>query len=147
MSTEQFRKVGAGYFIESDGEVLLLLRGRDSNNPHTWGIPGGNLEENETAIEGALREAREEIGIDMSSYIPMSEIRTIRGKRLDKLFTVFVVRISTEEKKNFIPVLNDEHEEYRWWKFDEISSSPDLHSVVDVLVNEHHEELTNALAS
>ncbi len=147
MSSDQYSKIGAGFFTVSDGEVLLLLRGEDSGNPFTWGIPGGNLEENEEAIEGALREAREELGQDMPNYTVKGEIRTIRGKRLDKLFTVFVVEISPEDKKNFVPILNDEHVEYRWFSLGNISSVPDLHPVVDLVVNKHHEELINALAS
>ena len=46
----------------SGSEVLLLLRNSRHNN-NTWGLPGGNVEDDDTdLLVTAKREAREEMG-------------------------------------------------------------------------------------
>jgi 8-oxo-dGTP diphosphatase len=55
----------AGCVIKSrDGDILLLHRNTDTH-VH-WELPGGKLEKNESPEEAATREAREELGIDVS---------------------------------------------------------------------------------
>jgi 8-oxo-dGTP pyrophosphatase MutT (NUDIX family) len=52
-------------FVAPDGEVLLLRRsGEEENYAGHWALPGGKAEEGETAEDAAIREAREECGID-----------------------------------------------------------------------------------
>lgn len=81
----RIRGSGDGFVVVADGTVRwgrfgaagLLLRHRDAGGDAwyflarraavthqggTWAIPGGALDEGEDAIEGALREFREEIG-------------------------------------------------------------------------------------
>lgn len=45
-------------------EVLLQHRALWSDQGGTWGIPGGALRKGEKALDGALREAEEEAGVD-----------------------------------------------------------------------------------
>lgn len=45
---------------------MLLVRGSGGK----WSFPKGRRRENETSIEGALREAREEAGLDLSGRNP-----------------------------------------------------------------------------
>lgn len=44
-------------------EVILQLRAQWSMSGGTWGVPGGAIDYDETPIQGALREAREEAGL------------------------------------------------------------------------------------
>ncbi|MBU4214901.1 MAG: NUDIX domain-containing protein [Actinobacteria bacterium] len=44
--------------------VLLQHRALWSDQGGTWGVPGGAREPGETAVQGALREAAEEAGVD-----------------------------------------------------------------------------------
>jgi 8-oxo-dGTP diphosphatase len=55
--------VGAGVF-GAGNEILLIKRGKA---PHygRWMVPGGTLEWGETLEEAAIREVREETGIDI----------------------------------------------------------------------------------
>lgn len=46
-----------------DGEVLLIRRGREPRMGE-WSLPGGRIEPGERAVEAALRELREETGVE-----------------------------------------------------------------------------------
>lgn len=51
--------------IERDGKVLLMKRAEDQSSGGRWNFPGGKIEENESPREAALREVREETGLDV----------------------------------------------------------------------------------
>lgn len=54
--------VAAGGFVENaDGEILLVKTRRDGH----WVFPGGQVEVGENLIDGAIREVKEESGIDV----------------------------------------------------------------------------------
>lgn len=54
----------AGIWLRCGGLVLLHLRAAGTQHAGTWGIPGGAREPGETAVDAAVRELREESGID-----------------------------------------------------------------------------------
>ena len=57
--------LGAAGLCLCDGHaVLLVQRSAHGDNPGTWALPGGALEPGETPEQAALREAREETGLD-----------------------------------------------------------------------------------
>jgi len=56
--------VGVGVVIVQDGKVLVVQRGREPA-AGTWAFPGGRLELGETLAEAAVREAREETGLEI----------------------------------------------------------------------------------
>jgi ADP-ribose pyrophosphatase YjhB (NUDIX family) len=49
--------------IFRDGRVLIVERGKGAP-PGTWSLPGGHIEPGETARAAALREVKEETGVD-----------------------------------------------------------------------------------
>lgn len=53
----------AGLLVVADGAVLLQHRAPWSHEGDTWGVPGGARDSGESAVEAALREAREETGL------------------------------------------------------------------------------------
>src|SRR5687768_17891693 len=58
-------QIGANCVVERDGAVLLIRLNygpRDGN----WALPGGLVEEDETAEHAAIRETREETGFDVA---------------------------------------------------------------------------------
>jgi 8-oxo-dGTP diphosphatase len=56
-------KVGAGTLITKDNRLLLLRRAHDPWSGH-WNLPAGYLEADESPVEAALRETREETGLE-----------------------------------------------------------------------------------
>ena len=59
-------KPTAGVLLVREGRVLLVRRGAEPGMGR-WDIPGGFLEENETPEDGAVREIREELGLDLEA--------------------------------------------------------------------------------
>lgn len=94
--------IAAGFLIKSHGKYLLGHVTQNESyvyNPtdRLWTIPKGVLNEGETLLECAIRETREETGLDVSQFFPMCGISA-----LDPNFT-----ISTKYKTNHIFLLND----------------------------------------
>ncbi len=54
----------SGAIIELDGKIALIKRVR--NNHEDYVIPGGGIEEGETPEDAAIREVKEELGIDIA---------------------------------------------------------------------------------
>ena len=67
------RAGAAGLLLHRDGpagrEVLLQHRARWSHHGGTWGTPGGALHHGESPQTGALREVREELGLDPADVV------------------------------------------------------------------------------
>jgi 8-oxo-dGTP pyrophosphatase MutT (NUDIX family) len=54
-------KVGAIVAIIDDGKILMTLR----SDFEVWCLPGGHTDEGESVAETAVREAKEEVGLDV----------------------------------------------------------------------------------
>lgn len=139
-------KLGAGIMLLSRGEVLLLLRNSTHNN-NTWGLPGGNAdpEDGGQLAVTAQREAIEEMG-SMPPFVPAGQIHTIRGKKDDKHYTVFLCAVTDEVKKAFVPALNYEHSAWRWFSLEEAFMRLDLHPVVERIFRKTHRQQVLAAA-
>jgi 8-oxo-dGTP pyrophosphatase MutT (NUDIX family) len=53
--------------IESAGVVLTKRAPRMRAHPGQWALPGGRIDTGETAVEAALRELQEELGLDVDA--------------------------------------------------------------------------------
>lgn len=66
--------------FEEGGETHVVLTRRSLTLRHHRGeiaLPGGRCEDDETAVETALREAREEVGLDPSTITPLAWLSPI----------------------------------------------------------------------
>jgi 8-oxo-dGTP pyrophosphatase MutT (NUDIX family) len=95
---------GLFFYSKNTGRFLYLLRS-DAN--HSWGVPGGKVEEDETLFEGLERECMEEIG-----YFPKDAKLIPIQKFVNNTFTYHTFFCSVDDE--FIPILNDEHIGYAW---------------------------------
>lgn len=83
------------------------------------------------ASAAAHREASEEMGA-LPEYEVKGEIRTVRGKRGQKHYTVFVAEVSPAVRAAWSPALNREHSSFRWWPLGGARNAA-LHPVVERL--------------
>ncbi len=59
-------KLAVAVVIERDGRFLLGQRGAGTRGAGKWGFPAGFVDRGEVVEEAAVREAREEIGLDVT---------------------------------------------------------------------------------
>ncbi len=90
----------AGIMYVSGNSVLLLKRA-DSG---LWAFPGGKLEDGETPEQAAVRESREETGIEPGA---LEQIDSTGNGNVE--FTTYLSRIEQTD-----PTLNDEHTGFVW---------------------------------
>lgn len=69
----------AGLALVIRDEILLQHRAPWVHNGDTWGLPGGARDSHETVIECALREAKEEIGINGNHILPQEIFQVSHG--------------------------------------------------------------------
>ncbi len=82
--------VGVGAIVMRDGLVLLGKR-MGSHGAGTWALPGGHLEFGESAAACAVREVREETGLEIESITAgpyTSDVFASEGKHYITLFVV-----------------------------------------------------------
>jgi 8-oxo-dGTP pyrophosphatase MutT (NUDIX family) len=84
---------------------LVLTRRRDDLNSHAGQIsfPGGRQEINETAVQTALRETEEEIGVPASSITILGELTSIYIPPSDFEVHPFVGWVNGGERPSFVP--------------------------------------------
>lgn len=109
-------KRGAG-IIFTDGKQILLLQRANGEDKDTWGQPGGQVEDGETSIDAAIREAQEECGNFEGCRI--GEFEEIDG--LHRWMT-YIYKI----KQPFDCKLSNEHKAWKWFNFHELKYV-DLH--------------------
>lgn len=117
----------ASALIFSKDEKLLQVKNAEPDHgvyADAWVIPGGGIEDGETAEQAVVREVMEEIGLDISS-VPTKLVWTGTGQSTRKLKTTgeeilvdmsfknFDVRLDQDAKDvELIP--SDEHKEFLW---------------------------------
>ena len=115
--------VGAVVFDEA-GRILLVLR---ANEPArgTWSLPGGRVELDESAADAAVREVKEETGIDV---VIRREVGTV--KRDAPQGGTYVIRdFLADPVGSLVPIAADDALGAAWFALDEVvglSTSPGL---------------------
>jgi mutator protein MutT len=123
----------AGCYCEFEDKILLLKRHPKKPAGHSWGLPGGKIDEGETPREAVVREVFEEIGLQ----IPQNELEEIdqmyvRGPNTDYIFYRFRKRF---EKLPEIDLNLIEHTEARWITIDEALTYPLIYGGTEALLS------------
>lgn len=92
-------------FRAPSGRVLLLQRSDEGDAAGTWAIPGGKIEEGETAEKAAFRECFEEM-----NYRGAPGVQLMRRVKDGVDYTTFLNECDSE----FTPILNEEHISFAW---------------------------------
>ena len=104
----------AGILIVRGTEILMQHRAPWVHNGDTWGIPGGARDSHEDVIQGALREAVEETGLDPALVSPVVVHEDNHGNwKYDTVIASAAAHLVAHE-------LNDESHEVRWVDIHEI---------------------------
>ena len=100
-------------------ELLLQRRAAWTHLGGTWGLPGGARDSHEDPVEAALREAREEVGIDPGR---VSVLGTTVGTDHGDWRYVYV--LARTDRALAARVVNDESDEVRWVALDQVAELP-----------------------
>lgn len=84
----------ASVFLVNDNDELLLVRESKKINENLWNLPGGKVEVGEDFFTAAIREAKEETGLDV---VPASILKIFYGSANDSLHCVFLARTHSGE--------------------------------------------------
>ena len=104
----------AGILLIRGTQILLQHRAPWVHNGDTWGIPGGARDSHESVLEAAMREAKEETGIDPEHVTPIQTFSDDHGSwRYDTVIAYAKDQLVAHE-------LNDESHEVRWVEIDQV---------------------------
>ena len=92
------------------GEILTIRRSETApSNPGKWDFPGGDLDFGEDAMEGIIREIKEETGLDVGDLRPF-DVESHINKEGDFWVTIAYIAKAISDKV----ILSYEHDEFRW---------------------------------
>ncbi|MCX8056717.1 MAG: NUDIX pyrophosphatase [Ignavibacteria bacterium] len=93
-------------------KFLLLKRAPNEKYPNIWQMVTGHIRENEKAYEAALRELKEETGLDAEELYSVPVINSVYLSESDEvcLIPVFVCRVN----ENSDVKISKEHNEFKW---------------------------------
>lgn len=73
--------VAVGVILDADNRILITRRHTDAHQGGLWEFPGGKVEPNETLPIALARELKEELGIDVVSTRPLTNVRHDYGDK------------------------------------------------------------------
>ena len=110
--------VTAFVFVERDASLLLLERNQE---PHRgeWDVPGGFVESGETPVEAAIRELREETGLQAGVLELLGTYKSTYGAERWTVDVAFACSCSPGSVS-----LSEENGAYRWVAIDDVPRLP-----------------------
>jgi 8-oxo-dGTP diphosphatase len=93
---DRFQVIPAAYVVLRRGDqVLLLLRANTGYMDGYWAVPAGHVEKGESVLAAAIREVREEVGVEIApaDLVPITAMHRTGGtgdpidERVDFFFT------------------------------------------------------------
>ncbi|RSN76171.1 MAG: hypothetical protein DSO07_02610 [Thermoproteota archaeon] len=82
--------VAVGVVLLSNGKILLARR-KNPPGAGLWSIPGGVVEEGERLEEAVVREAKEELGVDVKPLYPIWVSEVVEKDELDRVRYHYVI--------------------------------------------------------
>ncbi len=103
------------FSFDNKEPLYLMLRRSKSEKmyPDMWQIVTGSIERGETALQGALRELKEETGYDPQKLWIVPHINSFYSVKNDTLNHTIIFAAQVTPKTN--PILSDEHYQFGWY--------------------------------
>lgn len=117
----------SGNLIIEDGKILLLYREDEEH----WEVPGGKVEEDESPTEAAIREAEEEIGVEVKLQKPFYSGEFQHGDQIF-LWHGYIAEIASGEPS----IQEDKFEKLEWFEgseLDDLELAPNLEMILPSL--------------
>lgn len=117
--------VGVGAFVVNNNDELLVVCERFYTKPH-WKLPGGYVQQGEDLRSAAVREVKEETGID-AEFVSMVSFRHVHRANFNCSDIYFIVHL--RPTSDSITMCKKELTACEWMKLDEYMDHPYVHEV------------------
>ncbi|WP_234268803.1 NUDIX hydrolase [Billgrantia ethanolica] len=107
------------------GRVLVVRRSKPPN-ANKFALPGGRVEPGETLFEAAVRELREETGIEAEAERVVTAIEEIHQDPRGRLLHHYVIVVVSCRTLGGNAVAGDDASEIRWLDRTQIGEEPEL---------------------
>ncbi len=104
---------GASVLVIDGRHALIIKRGKEPSKG-LWALPGGRQEFGETLEQTAVRELREETGLDAKSLSLLSLIEPMRTNELGETTSHYVLAVFICRDFEGMLSAGDDAEEARW---------------------------------
>ena len=107
--------------LDEEERTLILLRPASAQwAPHKWGYPGGKLEKDETPLDAAVRETKEETQLEARNL-------KLLNLKIDKPIVAYYTRDYTGDVE-----IDYEHDDWTWVTREEIENYDLAPQVLDM---------------
>ena len=107
-------KVIVGGVIEKNGKILLVQE-KQEKCYGKWNLPAGHLDSNESIMQGAIREIKEETGCD----VELTGIANLANRIMEDDIFVCIV-FTTKLLNENIKINPEEILDVKWWSIDDV---------------------------
>ena len=121
---------GVRVIIENDEQKILMVK-QEHPERTVWMVPGGGIEEGETAAEAVVREMKEETGLDVTVGPMIFHIEEVSEKRGQRFVNFFMATVAGGDMHlGMDPEFDAEHQVLKELKFlsrEEIQALPHVY--------------------
>jgi len=119
----------ASIAVFRDDKVLLARRAR----PRLWSLPGGRIEPGETAEQAALRELREEVGVEAEIVASAGEREAVWREKSGVVVARFHIQAFAARWRAGEPKTGPEAVEVRWVDPDKVGEFETTEGLAEIV--------------
>jgi len=116
--------------VENDkGQILL---GKRINEPALgyWFVPGGRIFKDESLDDAFIRTVKEELGLNIErkdAIFDKTYEHFYENNVFDDKFSTHYIVLAHKIKIDNLPILNNQHSNYKWFEVDELLQNKNVH--------------------